>query len=1210
MQTNPKRFAVLLGWLLTSLLLQVKGQTSDYGLYLNTGKHLNQSNYKTWVQAYPAGIIPADSPELYRIVQFNEIPGHKSRTELASAGIILHDYLPEYAFYATLKPGANVAALGNYAVRGIYDILPHYKLSHGLFTLEVPQHAQRGNERFAVYIHLMPGLVAQKWQEAFDQMGIQAVPTEISEDYIEAELTWQQLNQVIGQTWTRYVEAVNPPAVPDNSTAGTLHRSNALLSAYQTGPYFDGSGIQVMLQDDGIVGPHIDYQGRIPYQNISFNNGDHGDHIAGTIMGAGNLNPLGRGMAPGADLHVYTASNYQGFNLIGSHYTTREIRITSTSYSDGCNAGYTSLTRTMDQQSRNHRKLIHVFSAGNTGTDDCGYGAGPGWGNITGGHKAAKNVIAVGNVTYTDGLASSSSRGPAHDGRIKPEVVAKGTNVYSTTNPNLYTQKTGTSMACPGVSGTLAQLYQAYREMNNQTYPDGGLMKAILMNTAEDLGNPGPDFKFGYGRIDAGRALKMLQENRYDSSQIDQGQFKQHMIAVPEGTAQVRFMIYWTDYEATIGTTKALVNDLNMEVTAPDASVYQPWVLNHLPPAANLNAPAERGIDSRNNVEQVTIDNPLAGNYVINVQGILVPQGPQRYYLTWEFIPENIEITYPAGGESFVPAEKETLRWNAPETSETFSLHYSIDGGTSWSEIASGVPANMRHFDWTIPNAMTASAHIRVVNGEKETLNAVPFHIMGQPQNLSISWACNDAFRIVWEGVYGAEWYIVRKLGEKYMDSVATTPNTSYIFSNTGQNETWVSVQAIGADGATSRRTIALKKEAGTFNCTDTDLAAEDIPSTEWRVYNDCHDLGAIPVSIAFRNIAANPTGGFTAGYALNGGTPVTESIQGTLSPDSAMIHLFAEPINLTLPGTYTLKAWVTHNLDGNPANDTVVRQIRVISGNLVQSPIYQQNFDAFTRCLTHPICELYECNLAEGWTNYSNNAEDQIDWRTFGGITPTSGTGPSVDHTTGTAQGNYLYIEPSVFCMNREAIVLTPCFDFTNHPDAVVRFWYHMWGEHTGRLHLDALVNGNIIYDIIPPLMGNQSNEWREASVTGLPQALVSFRFRGVTGPGQNSDIAIDDFEVDMGVGITKTEIPAFALEVFPNPSDGSYNLVVKHPGSLNLKLTVSDMTGRIMYANQIRTDAYSSAHPLELGHLTAGIYILAVEGNQTKKHIRIIRK
>ena len=63
----------------------------------------------------------------------------------------------------------------------------------------------------------------------------------------------------------------------------------------------------------------------------------------------------------------------------------------------------------------------------------------------------------------------------------------------STTNPNSYVSKSGTSMSCPGVSGTLAQLYQAYKENQNEE-PYAGLMKAILMNTADDLGNPGPDF--------------------------------------------------------------------------------------------------------------------------------------------------------------------------------------------------------------------------------------------------------------------------------------------------------------------------------------------------------------------------------------------------------------------------------------------------------------------------------------------------------------------------------------------------------------------------------------------------------------------------------------------------------------------------------------------------------------------------------------------
>ena len=143
--------------------------------------------------------------------------------------------------------------------------------------------------------------------------------------------------------------------------------------------------------------------------------------------------------------------DYPGFAAISQHYFNPGIRITSTSYSDGCNVGYTSLTRTLDQQIWNYPSLMHVFSAGNLGSSDCGYGAGAGWGNITGGHKMAKNALAVANLDYMDNLNSSSSRGPAHDGRIKPDISAKGTDVYSTINPNNYGVKTGTSMSCPGI---------------------------------------------------------------------------------------------------------------------------------------------------------------------------------------------------------------------------------------------------------------------------------------------------------------------------------------------------------------------------------------------------------------------------------------------------------------------------------------------------------------------------------------------------------------------------------------------------------------------------------------------------------------------------------------------------------------------------------------------------------------------------------------
>src|SRR5690606_24595036 len=181
-----------------------------------------------------------------------------------------------------------------------------------------------------------------------------------------------------------------------------------------------------------------------------------------------------------------------------------------------------------------------VFSAGNAGTSNFGYGAGPGWGNITGGHKQAKNCMTVGNLTYQDGLANSSSRGPAYDGRIKPDICAVGTSVWSTINPNTYASYTGTSMACPGVAGTLAQLYQGYKLTHSGNTPPSALIKASVLNTGDDLGNPGPDFKFGWGRINARRAYSILSNNQFFIDSVANTQNKTHNINVPPGTAEIR----------------------------------------------------------------------------------------------------------------------------------------------------------------------------------------------------------------------------------------------------------------------------------------------------------------------------------------------------------------------------------------------------------------------------------------------------------------------------------------------------------------------------------------------------------------------------------------------------------------------------------------------------------------------------------------------
>ena len=312
--------------------------------------------------------------------------------------------------------------------------------------------------------------------------------------------------------FVKYVDAIAANPIPEDNHSRGLHRSININQYDPIGRRFDGSGVSVAVNDDGFVGPHIDFTGRTEQSDVAGDfTGTHGDMVAGILGGAGNLNPINEGMARGAYLHIrqYNSSMPNTLTL----YSNDNVLIFSSSYGDGCNGGYTSTTQLVDQEIHQNPEIIQVFSCGNSGSSDCGYGAGSGWGNITGGHKQGKNVIATANLDRDETLMNSSSRGPAYDGRIKPDIAANGNDQISTDPDNQYSPGGGTSAAAPGISGILAQLHQAYREFNSGNTSESALLKASLLNSAEDFGNTGPDFQFGWGRVNARRALEIIENN-------------------------------------------------------------------------------------------------------------------------------------------------------------------------------------------------------------------------------------------------------------------------------------------------------------------------------------------------------------------------------------------------------------------------------------------------------------------------------------------------------------------------------------------------------------------------------------------------------------------------------------------------------------------------------------------------------------------------
>ena len=461
------------------------------------------------------------------------------------------------------------------------------------------------------------------------------------------------------------------------------------------------------------------------------------------MSGAGNLDPYMRGMAAGSFLYVVQYQDHfldtPTLNVIADS----SVVITNSSYSDGCNAGNTINMQTVDQQINDNTSLLHVFSAGNSNGVCSSYGAGSQWGNITGGHKQGKNVIATANLFFDASLVGSSSRGPAFDGRIKPDISANGQNQESTDPNNNYQVFGGTSAAAPGIAGIAATMYQAYKMLNGGTNPESALVKAVLLNTANDLGNVGPDFKYGWGHVNALRAAMLIEDGRHLDDNISQGESNTHAINIPAGTQQVRFMLYWNDPAASVGSSPSLVNDLDLTVTDPSTNTLLPWVLDETPNAVTLDLPAVNGDDHLNNVEQVLINNPDAGSYDINISGFDVPFGPQHYFVVYEIISNEITVTYPLGGESFVPGETEVIHWDAYNASGNFDIEYSNDNGSSWNLIASVGETEQLH-EWNVPNDISGQCLVRVTNNGNSDTSEENFSIADLVTNVSFSQVCID----------------------------------------------------------------------------------------------------------------------------------------------------------------------------------------------------------------------------------------------------------------------------------------------------------------------------------------------------------------------------------------------------------------------------------------------------------------------------------
>jgi hypothetical protein len=236
----------------------------------------------------------------------------------------------------------------------------------------------------------------------------------------------------------------------------------------------------------------------------------------------------------------------------------------------------------------------------------------------------AKNILTIGavgdliNGYTTPGavtMSSFSSWGPADDGRIKPDLVGNGISLYSTynTSNSAYASSSGTSMAAPNISGSIGLLLQHQRNLYGEVVMRSSTMKALLLHTADDAGNPGPDYSFGWGLANFKTAAELIEENYNTGYNIREYELTDgQMISFPiykDAAQDLKVTIAWNDPAGTPPTAslnprdKMLVNDLDLRLD--NGTTNMPWVLD----VENPGNSATTGDNITDNVEQVIISN-------------------------------------------------------------------------------------------------------------------------------------------------------------------------------------------------------------------------------------------------------------------------------------------------------------------------------------------------------------------------------------------------------------------------------------------------------------------------------------------------------------------------------------------------------------------------------------------------------------------------
>lgn len=561
----------------------------------------------------------------YYIVQFVG-PIEEGWTEQVEAvGATLLGYLPDNAYVIRIAADDLPKLRALPSVRWVGPYLPDYKLSPALTSGAMLASA----DPVAVRLIAFPGETVETITALLNSLGatieeasetpigavararvpieaVAALSRAPAVSWIEPDLPFQVANaqgrKILNaeRIWTRNNLFGDSQIVAVSDSGLDVQQGNTVANA-------DFAGRLVRAYAPSEMNPNI--PACAAKTNWTDLNG-HGTHVAGSVLGSGvnsGSNPEARqyanseaGVAPRARL-VFMAMNHDGSSAIqcvpsNGNYIAfgyqNGARISSNSWGANTRGAYTANDSVVDDYIWRNRDYLVLFSAGN---------AGPAQGTI-GSPGSAKNVLTIGasennrpdlgeESDNPNAMANFSSRGPTADGRVKPEVVAPGTNVVSVRGGAVqrgyepiapgrpYARASGTSMATPLAAGAATLLREWLVTQRGVNNPSAALLKALLIHGAFQLpGAATPNMNSGWGRVDLSNTIEanyVLFED--DQTGLRTGDSRTFTVQVAGSTSAGTLFVM---PDSPVGATDIGLLDLPLPQAAAQTAEADPGALS------------------------------------------------------------------------------------------------------------------------------------------------------------------------------------------------------------------------------------------------------------------------------------------------------------------------------------------------------------------------------------------------------------------------------------------------------------------------------------------------------------------------------------------------------------------------------------------------------------------------------------------------------